>query len=103
VGHVITGISNSEISLPAEYSLSQNYPNPFNPSTKINYTIPATSEVSLKVYNVLGIEVATLVDQSRNPGNYEVEFNAESLSTGVYFYTLTAGKHSLTKKLLLLK
>jgi D-alanyl-D-alanine carboxypeptidase len=101
--HQITGISNSESSLPAEYSLSQNYPNPFNPLTKISYTIPVASEVSLKVYNVLGKEVATLVNQSQNPGNYEVEFNAETLSTGVYFYTLTAGNRFLTKKLLLLK
>jgi hypothetical protein len=89
--------------IPATFELNQNYPNPFNPSTKISYSIPAASEVSLKVYNVLGIEVAALVNKYQNPGNYEVEFNAESLSTGVYFYTLTAGNQLITKKLLLLK
>jgi len=96
-----------------KYELSQNTPNPFNPSTRISFTVPSSTEyypvlqnVTLKVYNILGNEVATLVDENKPAGNYEVKFNAvqaASLSSGVYFYTLKSGSFSETKKMLLLK
>jgi len=86
-----------------EYELSQNYPNPFNPSSTISYQIPELSFVTIKIYDVLGIEIMTLVSEEKSTGNYEVEFNAARLPSGVYFYTLTSGVFSDTKKLLLLK
>jgi len=102
--------------IPTEFSLSQNYPNPFNPTTTINYAIPKTSFVIIKVFNSLGKELTTLVNEEKLPGNYQVVFNVESfhemsLPSGVYFYTLKAGNPShgsgqvyfQTKKLLLLK
>jgi hypothetical protein len=87
------------------FILNQNYPNPFNPVTKISYVIPngAKGVTTLKVYNLLGKEVATLVNETKASGIYEVEFNAENLPSGIYFYKLTAGKFSETKKMMLLK
>jgi photosystem II stability/assembly factor-like uncharacterized protein len=99
-----------EISLLNKFELSQNYPNPFNPSTKIEYTIPkvtpgrvARSRVQLKVYDVLGKEVATLVNEEKPAGSYEVDFSAEGLTSGIYFYQLKAGEFISTKKMILLK
>jgi len=91
-----------------QFELKQNYPNPFNPSTKIKYSIPSniqreTSNVSLKVYDVLGNVVATLVNEQQPAGAYEVEFNAGNLSSGIYFYRLVSGSFIQTKKLILLK
>ncbi len=90
-------------SLPRNFSLSQNYPNPFNPSTLISYKLAASSDVTLKVYDVLGREVATLVHERQTAGTHSVTFNAADLPSGVYFYSLQAGTYSNTKKLLLLK
>jgi hypothetical protein len=106
VGHV-TDIEETT-SLPEYFSLYQNYPNPFNPSTVIKYSIPnnisiVNVNVVLKVYDVLGREVKTLVNKVQNPGDYEVEFNAAELTSGIYFYTLSAGNFYQTKKLILLK
>jgi len=89
--------------LPSEYELVQNYPNPFNPSTKINYQIPELSFITIKVYDVLGNEITTLVNEEKPVGNYEVEFNASILPSGVYFYKLRAGNFVETKKMLLMK
>ncbi len=99
--------------IPTTYELSQNYPNPFNPSTKINYDIPASTLnpfskgegtlVQMKVYDVLGNEVATLVNEQKPAGVYEVEFNASQLSSGIYFYKLQAGSFVETKKMILMK
>ncbi len=89
--------------IPREYSLSQNFPNPFNPTTAINYRLPAVSNVSLKVYDVLGREVATLVDGRQNAGTYSVKFDGSRLATGVYFYRLKAGGYSAVRKLMLVK
>lgn len=89
--------------LPKAFSLSQNYPNPFNPSTKIQYAISSPSFVTLKVYNVLGQVVASLVNEKQSIGNYSVSLDASRLSSGVYFYNLTAGSFVSTKKMLLLK
>jgi len=86
-----------------QFWLSQNYPNPFNPSTKISYQLPVTVDVTLKVFDLLGREVAVLVNEEKSAGNYEVEFNASGLPSGIYFYTLKAENFSDTKKLVLLK
>ena len=96
---------------PAElrhFSLSQNYPNPFNPSTKIKYSIPQnvrreTGNVSLKIYDVLGREVATLVNEEKPAGEFEVEFDGNKLTSGIYFYQLNAGQYSETRKMVLLR
>ena len=85
------------------FSLSQNHPNPFNPSTVINYEIPKASIVRLKVYDVLGREVATLVNEEKPAGRYNVTFDASKYSSGIYFYRITAGDFSQIKKMVLLK
>lgn len=88
---------------PLTYSLNQNYPNPFNPNTMIKYSLPQQSNVTLKLYDVLGAEIATLVDKELKRGSYEVEFDASNLSSGIYFYRLTAGNYVSVKKMILLK
>ena len=92
-----------EIILPNVFELSQNYPNPFNPITKIKYSIPSFSKVTLKIFDILGREVLKLVDEEKNPGVYIVEFKANHLASGVYFYQIRAGDFIFTKKLVLLK
>ncbi|AFN75321.1 xylanase [Melioribacter roseus P3M-2] len=89
--------------LPKDFYLSNNYPNPFNPSTRINYSLSKSVNVSLKVYDVLGREVRTLVQGAQNPGSYTVIFDASDLSSGIYFYRLEAGNFSETKQMLLMK
>ncbi len=101
-GSVQVGVHDGQ-QLPDKFQLEQNYPNPFNPSTVINFTIPKAGIVSLKVYNVLGQEVATLVNGYKAPQAYTVNFDGANLSTGIYFYTLKYGDKSITKKMLLLK
>jgi poly(beta-D-mannuronate) lyase len=86
------------IKIPSGFSLEQNYPNPFNPSTKINYFLEVTSEVSLKVFDVLGREVAQIVDDVQSPGRYSILFDASRLSSGVYLFELSNGQQSLIKK-----
>jgi hypothetical protein len=88
---------------PKEYSLGDNYPNPFNPSTTINYSLPVDEKVVLKVYDILGKEVAILVNEQKPAGNYQIKFNASLLSSGVYIYKLQAGDFISSKKMLLLK
>jgi len=89
--------------VPTEFSLSQNFPNPFNPSTKIKYSVPQSSNVVIKVFDVLGNEIETLVNEEKTSGTYEVTWYAEQLPSGVYFYQLQAGEYIKTKKMLLLK
>ena len=95
---------------PKDFSVQQNYPNPFNPETKIEFTIPFDNYVRLKVFNIIGKEVATLLDEYKQAGSYTVEFNANSfsnnkasLSSGIYFYKIVSGNYSVIKKMLLLK
>jgi len=109
-GTLCTGISVTGLSgitptpiIPDKYDLSQNYPNPFNPTTTINFNIPTKEFVLLKVYNVLGKEVATLVNETKNEGSYNVDFDASALSSGTYFYRLEAGDYINVKKMILLK
>ena len=89
--------------IPKEYALHQNYPNPFNPVTTIRFSVPASGSVSLKAYNVLGLEIAVLIDEQKGPGDYLVSWDAGRFPSGVYFYRMTAGSFSETKKLLLLR
>jgi hypothetical protein len=85
------------------FALFQNYPNPFNPSTNISYSIPRNGLVTIKVYDILGKEVAVLVNEAKEAGIYSSTFNASELPSGIYFYTLTSGNFTATKKLILLK
>ncbi|MBK8550061.1 MAG: S8 family serine peptidase [Ignavibacteria bacterium] len=89
--------------IPKTYSLSQNYPNPFNPTTKINFSIPKQGIVTLKIYDVLGKEVMTLVNETKAAGNYEVEFTGSSLASGAYFYRIESGEFTDIKRMILLK
>jgi hypothetical protein len=89
--------------LPSAVKLHQNYPNPFNPSTTIRYGLPNRSYVTLAVYNTLGQQVATLVNENKEVGYHEVRFDGTGLASGVYFYRLQAGSFTETKKLVLLK
>lgn len=102
--HAATGIESNDNELPKNFSLSQNYPNPFNPSTVISYQIPAFSHVSLKVFDVLGREVATLVNEFKPAGDYSTHFTiSSSFASGVYFYQIRAGNFVDTKKLVVAK
>ncbi|MFC2094313.1 T9SS type A sorting domain-containing protein [Bacteroidota bacterium] len=99
-----------EVGIPTEFSLEQNYPNPFNPTTKIRFSIPvvethldASPQTTLTVYDVLGNEVATLVNEEKEAGIYEVEFSATGITSGIYFYRFTAGEYKATKKMIILK
>jgi hypothetical protein len=99
-----TGINeHNEPITPTSYSLAQNYPNPFNPVTTIKYQLPVSGRVSLKVYNILGKEIATLVDEEKSAGTYSVTFDAGKLSSGIYFYRIQAGNFVQAKKMILLK
>ncbi len=99
----LTTVEESENGIPISFSLHQNYPNPFNPSTVIRFEVPSSRIVSLKVYNLLGQEAATLVDEEMKPGTYEVTWDAAGLASGVYFYRLQASNFLQTRKLLLLR
>jgi hypothetical protein len=100
--YVISGIDNRE-ELPNQFILYNAYPNPFNPTTIISYTLPNYGVVVLKVYNSLGQECAVLVSEEQNSGTYEVEFRAEGLSSGLYYYSLQFNNNVQTKKIILLK
>ena len=105
----IMGLANASVSVkseeqsPTKFALYNNYPNPFNPTTTIKYEIPKTVNVSLKIYDLLGREVRTLINQEQKPGFYEIPFGSSELSSGVYFYVLRAGNFMQTKKMILLK
>ncbi len=102
ISQIIVGVED-ETTLPTEFSLSQNFPNPFNPSTTFRYSIPQASKVVIKVYDILGNEIATLMDEEKSVGTYELTWNAASLPSGVYFYKLRTDSFVETKKMLLLK
>ncbi len=96
-------ITSGEDIIPEHYSLSQNYPNPFNPTTKIYYSLPVTEFVSLMGYDILGREVANLVNKTQKPGSYLIEFDSDRLSSGAYFYQLKTSNHIETKKIMIMK
>lgn len=97
------GIKAVEGAIPQNFVLSQNYPNPFNPVTKIRFGVPGSGIVTIDVYDILGSKVAVIVNDNISAGNYEIEFNAEGLASGMYFYKLTAGDFSTVKKMILVK
>ncbi len=104
LGVVLTGVEQStDTAVPTAYALAQNYPNPFNPTTVVSYQLPAGGDVRLVVYDLLGREVAVLVNQAQGPGSYTVNFNASGLSSGVYLYRLQAGSVVYTRKMVVLK
>lgn len=99
---VLTGTGNQS-NIPDEFKLSQNYPNPFNPVTVINYSVPNSGTVKLTVFDMLGRTVSEPLNEYKSPGKYEISFNGENLSSGVYYYTLESGNFSQTRKMILLK
>ncbi len=103
IDKTVVGTEDHPESSPRSFTLSQNYPNPFNPSTKIKYTLGKRSFVTLKIYDILGREMKTLVSAEQASGEYEVNYRPDNLSSGIYFYTLKAGSFQITKKLLLLR
>jgi hypothetical protein len=101
---MVTGIETDKGTTPLNsFVLEQNYPNPFNPSTTIQYTVGSQQFVVLKVYDILGEEIATLVNEEKSAGTYEIMFDAQVLTSGVYFYTLEAGSYIQTKKMILMR
>ena len=98
---VVTAVE--EGGVPTEYTLEQNYPNPFNPSTTIRFGLPRATSVSLRVYNLLGQETVTLIDEEQPAGVYDIRFDASELSSGVYIYRLQAGDYVAAKRLTLLR
>ena len=101
--NTITGIIQTAKTIPNRFELYQNYPNPFNPSTTVKYDLPKPSIARIEVYDILGRKIATLVDETKKAGSYQIIWNASRFASGVYFYRLEAGDYSATKKLLLLK
>ena len=99
----VTDVKRNINSIPQDYLLEQNYPNPFNPSTKIRYSIPNNEFVSLKIYNILGSEVATLVNQKQAGGSYEVSFNGTDMTSGIYFYQISTSNFTQVNKMMLIK
>jgi 1,4-alpha-glucan branching enzyme len=99
----ITSVKQNTVEIPSEFRIAQNYPNPFNPSTTIDYQIPVTSHVTLSVYDMLGRKIGTLVDEIQSAGKYYSRFNGSGLSSGTYFYRITAGSHSAVKRMNLIK
>jgi len=99
----ITDVKEGSSELPRDFALLQNYPNPLNPTTTIRYELPRTGSVSLKVFDVLGREVRTLVDEVQDVGSKAIELDATGLASGVYFYRLIAGEFVATKKIILAK
>ncbi|NOS86153.1 MAG: T9SS type A sorting domain-containing protein [Ignavibacteria bacterium] len=102
-GSIPTGIQIIGGEIPGSFSLGQNYPNPFNPATNITFSIPNAGYVSVKVYDIMGKEIADVVDQNLTPGIYTADFDASALPSGTYFYRLTAGSFTETKKMILIK
>ena len=100
---IVTEVESEIGNVPGTYTLSQNYPNPFNPNTRIKYSIPKSSQVTLKIFNTLGEEIKTLVNEEKPVGIYELTWNAANLPSGVYFYQLKTGEYINTKKMVLLK
>lgn len=99
----ITSVRRVDNELPANYTLEQNYPNPFNPSTAIRYSVPTNGMVEIAIFNILGEKVASLINEEQTAGSYEIKFNAASMASGIYFYKLTSGSFSVTKKMMLVK
>jgi hypothetical protein len=100
---ILTGVKKEFSNIPDKFYLYQNYPNPFNPGTVIRYSLMVNSNVQLKVYDICGHEISVLVNEFQKAGTYETQFANDRLSSGIYFYTLTAGNFKETKKMILTK
>ena len=98
-----TNLDKFEEKLPRIFALNQNYPNPFNPVTMINYQIPMINDVELSIYNILGQKVATLVNERKQAGYHQVEWDASGLASGIYYYRIEAGEFQDVKKMILIK
>jgi photosystem II stability/assembly factor-like uncharacterized protein len=103
ISEVMVDIETADTELPQAYELAQNYPNPFNPSTEIAFSIPENSRVTLTIYDMLGRQVETLLDETKPAGSYKVNFNANNLPSGMYFYKIQSGDYSQTKRMMLIK
>jgi hypothetical protein len=101
--HQIGNPAFAQHTIPTEYNLAQNYPNPFNPTTTIRYSVPEDGLVQMKIYDLAGKEVMSLVNENKTAGNYEVKFNGASLASGIYFYRINVGKFVQTKRMVLVK
>ena len=99
----VIGVKNISTAIPSAYSLSQNYPNPFNPRTVIRFQLSVVGLTALKIYDIMGREIQTLVNEKLQPGTYEATFDGSNLSSGTYFYKLTSGDFTMTKRLTLIK
>ena len=99
----ITPVEENQTSIPSSFNLLQNYPNPFNSTSIIKYSIPKLSQVTIRIFNTLGEEIETLVNEEKSIGTYEITWYAENLPSGVYFYQLKAGNYIDTKKMILIK
>jgi hypothetical protein len=100
---MITDISEEQGKIPLQFKLEQNYPNPFNPYTTIKFSLPKSEFTTLKVYNILGKEVSTLVSNKLNSGNHTYQFDGKNLASGIYYYQLIAGEYREVKKMVLIK
>ncbi|MDR3610582.1 MAG: T9SS type A sorting domain-containing protein, partial [Ignavibacteriaceae bacterium] len=101
---ILTSVTKNTVNnSPHYYKLNQNYPNPFNPSTTISFSIPVQENVSIVIYNILGMKVATLLNEVKAAGNYTLSFNARNLPSGIYFYKLESGSYTSVKKMILIK
>lgn len=102
-GGIASGVNDNSILTPKAFSLFQNFPNPFNPETRINYLVSQRSNVLIRVYNILGKEISTLVNEIKEAGNYNIEFNGGGYPSGIYFCRMQAGSFTETRKMILLK
>jgi len=103
ISEILTDVKENQYAIPNIFYLEQNYPNPFNPSTTLRYSLPQSSQVQIKVSDVLGNEIETIVNEEKPVGTYELSWNAANLTSGVYFYRLQAGSFVQTRKMILLK
>jgi len=103
IAEIMTGVGNNPKQIPSRFVLEQNYPNPFNPTTTISFSLPSKSFVSLKVFDLIGRDVATIVSEEISAGSYSRQWNATNMPSGVYFYRLQTGSFNETKKLVLLR
>ncbi len=103
LNYTLTGIENNQTDIPTKFDLSQNYPNPFNPTSTIKYDIPKTGFVNISVYDILGKEIKVLVNEEKNPGHYEIIFDAREVASGIYFYTIRTAEFTQSRKMILLK
>ncbi|MDP4115816.1 MAG: T9SS type A sorting domain-containing protein, partial [Bacteroidota bacterium] len=103
LSEMVTSVEDFSKDGPSEFGLAQNYPNPFNPNTTINYQLPKSGQVTIKVYDVLGNEVKTLVNAYKSAGDYSVNFDGSKLSSGMYMYRITAGGYTAARKMTLIK